>query len=94
MIIKDEKDSKNIWARVRMKFQAKASIISRSDTEFQKITDMISIKHGNTFNIIKEFKDFHLIKLIPLKGTIITGFGSAYNLIGVSLETKSKIKGN
>ena len=94
MIIKDEKDSKNIWARVRMKFQAKVSIISRSDTEFQKITDMISIKHGNTFNIIKEFKDFHLIKLIPLKGTIITGFGSAYNLIGVSLETKSKIKGN
>ena len=94
MLIKDEQDSKNIWARVRMKFQAKVSIISRSDTDFHKITDIISNKHGNTIDIIREFKDFHLIKIIPIKGTIITGFGSAYNLIGKSLEVKSKIMGN
>ena len=94
MLIKDEKDTKNIWARVRMKFQAKVSIISRNDSEFQEITDIISIEHGNTINIIKQFKDFHLMKIIPTQGTIITGFGSAYNLIGKSLEVKSKIKGN
>ena len=94
MIIKDEKDSKNIWARVRMKFQAKVSIISRNVSEFQEITDIISIEHGNTINIIKQFKDFHLMKIIPTQGTIITGFGSAYNLIGKTLEVKSKIKGN
>ena len=94
MLIKDEKDTKNIWARVRMKFQAKVSIISRNDSEFQEITDIISIEHGNTINIIKQFKDFHLMKIIPTQGTIITGFGSAYNLIGMSLEVKSKIMGN
>ena len=94
MLIKDERDTKNIWARVRMKFQAKVSIISRNVPEFQEITDIISIEHGNTINIIKQFKDFHLMKIIPTQGTIITGFGSAYNLIGKSLEVKSKIKGN
>ena len=94
MLIKDERDTKNIWARVRMKFQAKVSIISRNDSEFQEITDIISIEHGNTINIIKQFKDFHLMKIIPTQGTIITGFGSAYNLIGKRLEVKSKIKGN
>ena len=94
MLIKDERDTKNIWARVRMKFQAKVSIISRNVQEFQEITDIISIEHGNTINIIKQFKDFHLMKIIPTQGTIITGFGSAYNLIGKSLEVKSKIKGN
>ena len=94
MLIKDERDTKNIWARVRMKFQAKVSIISRNVSEFQEITDIISIEHGNTINIIKQFKDFHLMKIIPTQGTIITGFGSAYNLIGKSLEVKSKIKGN
>ena len=94
MLIKDERDTKNIWARVRMKFQAKVSIISRNVTEFQEITDIISIEHGNTINIIKQFKDFHLMKIIPTQGTIITGFGSAYNLIGKRLEVKSKIKGN
>ena len=94
MLIKDEKETKNIWARVRMKFQAKVSIISRNVSEFQEITDIISIEHGNTMNIIKQFKDFHLMKIIPTQGTIITGFGSAYNLIGKRLEVKSKIKGN
>ena len=94
MLIKDERDTKNIWARVRMKFQAKVSIISRNVLEFQEITDIISIEHGNTVNIIKQFKDFHLMKIIPTQGTIITGFGSAYNLIGKRLEVKSKIKGN
>ena len=94
MLIKDERDTKNIWARVRMKFQAKVSIISRNVPEFQEITDIISIEHGDTINIIKQFKDFHLMKIIPTQGTIITGFGSAYNLIGKSLEVKSKIKGN
>ena len=94
MLIKDEQDTKNIWARVRMKFQAKVSIIRRNVSDFQEITDIISNKHGNTIDIIKEFKDFHLIKIIPIQGTIITGFGSAYNLIGMSLEVKSKIMGN
>ena len=94
MLIKDEQDTKNIWARVRMKFQAKVSIIRRNISDFQEITDVISNKHGNTIDIIREFKDFHLIKITPKQGTIITGFGSAYNLIGMSLEVKSKIKGN
>ena len=77
-----------------MKFQAKVSIIKRNVSDFQEITDIISNKHGNTIDIIREFKDFHLIKIIPIQGTIITGFGSAYNLIGMSLEVKSKIMGN
>ena len=94
MLIKDEKDTKNIWTRVRMKFQAKVSIIKRNVTDFQEITDIISNKHGNTIDIIREFKDFHLIKITPKQGTIITGFGSAYNLIGRSLEVTSKIMGN
>ena len=94
MIIKDERDTKNIWARVRMKFQAKVSIIRRNVPDFQEITDVISNKHGNTIDIIREFKDFHLIKITPKQGTIITGFGSAYNLIGRSLEVTSKIMGN
>ena len=94
MLIKDEKDTTNIWARVRMKFQAKVSIIRRNVSDFQEITDVISNKHGNTIDIIREFKDFHLIKITPKQGTIITGFGSAYNLIGRSLEVTSKIMGN
>ena len=94
MLIKDEKETKNIWARVRMKFQGRVSIKKRNVADFQEITDIISNKHGNTIDIIREFKDFHLIKIIPIKGTIITGFGSAYNLIGMNLEVKSKIMGN
>ena len=93
MLIEDEKGSQNIWARKRIKFQAKISIVISGSAEFNEITDLISAKHGNTINLIKEFKDFHLIKIIPNKGTIITGFGSAYYLKGLTLEIDNKIKG-
>ena len=43
-------------------------------------------------NLIKQFNDFHLIKIVPSKGTIISGFGSAFNLKGAFLKVDSKIK--
>ena len=56
------------------------------------ISDGISAKLGQTMNLIKQFNDFHLIKIVPSKGTIISGFGSAFNLKGASLKVDNKIK--
>ena len=92
MIIKDENDSQNIWARLRLKFDAKISTIVRDSKEFHDISDGISAKLGQTMNLIKQFNDFHLIKIVPSKGTIISGFGSAFNLKGASLKVVNKIK--
>ena len=92
MIIEDECKAKNIWARVRIKFEAKITVVDRNENNYNKICYQIQNFHGKTLNLIKQFSDFHLIKISPIKGSIITGFGNAFILHGISLEVKNKIK--
>ena len=92
MIIEDENKAKNIWARIRLKFEAQIKIVDRKENNYHKICNQIENTHGNTLNLIKQFNDFHLIKISPIKGSIITGFGKAFILDGIPLEVKNKIK--
>ena len=92
MIIEDEYKAKNIWARVRLKFEAQIKVVNRKENNYNKICKLIKNAHGNTLNLIKQLNDFHLIKISPIKGSIFTGFGSAFILDGISLEVISKIK--
>jgi len=92
MIINDEFVSQNIWARIRLKFDAKITIIRRNNEDFHNICEKIRSRHGQTMNLIKQFSDFHLIKIIPSRGTFVAGFGNAFKLEGQSLSVISKIK--
>ena len=92
MIINDETNSQNIWARIRLKFSAKIEVIIRDSEDFSKICEKIKYKHGKTMNLIKQFSDFHLIKIIPSRGTFISGFGNAFNLEGQYLNVINKIR--
>ncbi len=92
MIIEDENKAKNIWARIRLKFEAQIKIVDRKENNYHKICNQIENTHGKTLNLIKQFNDFHLIKISPIKGSIITGFGKAFILDGIPLEVKNKIK--
>jgi len=92
MIIEDEYKAKNIWARVRLKFEAQIKIVARNEKNYNKICNQIQNSHGNTLELIKRFNDFHLIKISPIKGSIVTGFGNAFILDSISLNVKNKIK--
>lgn len=92
MVINDETNSQNIWARIRLKFSADIEVIIRDSEEFSIICEKIIFKQGQTMNLIKKFSDFHLIKIIPSRGTFISGFGNAFSLEGQSLDVISKIK--
>lgn len=92
MIINDETISQNIWVRFRLKFSAKIEVIIRDSEDFSIVCEKIRYKHGKTMNLIKQFSDFHLIKIIPSRGTFISGFGNAYNLEGQYLNVINKIR--
>ena len=66
--------------------------MNKKESNYNKICNQIQNAHGNTLHLIKQFNDFHLIKISPIKGSIITGFGNAFILHGISLEVKNKIK--
>ena len=92
MVIQDEKDSKNIWSRIRMKFNGNIEVIKRTNLEFDKISNIFEERHGTTMSVIKPFTDFHLIKIKPLNGSLIVGFGKAYILDGKDLKVVEHIK--
>ena len=86
MLIEDESASQNIWARVRLKFSAQITEIGREEAIFSSICDRIGKAHGPVMELIRNFTDFHLFRITPQKGVLVTGFAAAYRVKGSSFE--------
>ena len=92
LIIQDENESNNIWARKRIKFKGKILTLERGSIGFNEICNYFEKIHGKTMALIKPFTDFKLIKITPIEGVLVTGFGNAYNLKGKSLIITEKVQ--
>lgn len=80
MIVDDESKTRNIYARKRVTYQVEATEVSRENAEFEAGLAALTERAGKTVNVLREMGDFHLFKLSPLKGILVTGFGKAFRL--------------
>ncbi|WP_434778778.1 pyridoxamine 5'-phosphate oxidase family protein [Neisseria sp. Ec49-e6-T10] len=80
MIIDDERNTRNIYARARLSYQAKANQVQRDCDEFKKAMDALYPRGGNTLDVLTQLGDFSLFRLTPQKGRLVLGFGKAYTL--------------
>ena len=78
LVIEDEESAQNIWARKRIKF----------DSEIIEIESA----HGPTMGLIRDFSDFHLLRLRPLGGVMVLGFAQAYRLEGETLDVTAHLR--
>jgi len=85
-LIVDEGRSQNIWARVRLKFTADVLELDRDAPEFHPILDIIGKAHGPVMEMIRNFTDFHLLKIKPEQGVLVTGFAQAFSITGPMFE--------
>lgn len=83
MLAADESASQNIWARVRLKFEADIIAIARDDSDFATKMDWMQDALGPTMGLIRNFSDFHLFKITPTTGILVTGFAAAYAVTGL-----------
>lgn len=81
-LIEDEASAQNIWARVRVKFDADIVEIARDDSRFEFFCDRLGARHGPVINVIRKFTDFHLLQITPKSGVLVTGFAAAFNVEG------------
>ena len=88
MLCADEGDSQNIWARNRLKFSVEAVEIARDDVNFDKLCDDFTSAHGPTMDLIRNFTDFHMIRLTPRKGVLVLGFAKAFTVSGANFDIK------
>lgn len=91
MVISDESQSQNIWARHRLKFQATVSEVPRADERFETACDDIRSAHGPVMDLIRNFSDFHLFEITPKTGVFVSGFGAAFDVLGADLVLGDKL---
>lgn len=82
----DEASSQNIWARHRLKFSASVKEISRDADNFSYLCDEFAAAHGNTMSLIRDFTDFHMLRIIPKNGVLVLGFAKAFCVDGATFS--------
>lgn len=92
LVIEDEEVAQNIWARKRIKFDSELIEINRNSPLFNVVCDGFESRHGPTMGLIRDFTDFHLLRLRPTGGVMVLGFARAYRLVGPDLAVTAHLR--
>lgn len=86
MLIADEGESAQIFARSRVSYGCTAEAVPREDPSYESLLDAFAERHGKTVALLRQLPDFVLFRLRPRVGQLVTGFGRAYRLAGERLD--------
>jgi hypothetical protein len=93
LVIEDESECENLFARRRATFDCTASEIERDTDPWHALMDRFGEKFGNTMNALRKMADFHLIRLRPHEGRLVLGFGQAYDIVGDRVDELTHVRG-
>ncbi|GHC13151.1 HugZ family protein [Cerasicoccus arenae] len=82
MIIEDEADAVQIFARRRATFTCQPEEIARDSEECTMRLDAFRARFGGMIDTLAGMSDFHLIKLTPTSGRVVLGFAAAFRVTG------------
>lgn len=85
LLIEDESDAKQIFARKRISYNCSIELIERNHPNYATILDAMSARFGSVVQLLRSLPDFYLFQLSPVSGRFVTGFGQAYELAGDNL---------
>ena len=95
LIIEDEKDAANIFARKRLTLDGKAVKLDKESQKWHEVMDKFGAKFGEFFNqSLRKQGDFHTFELSFESGTLVLGFGAAFRLTGAELGKIDWLQGN
>lgn len=80
MIIRDEAETRNMFARERLVFQCRVERIDRVDQRYEDVLDQLAARQGETVTLLRTLADFHLFALTPTSGSYVVGFGKAFEI--------------
>lgn len=91
LLIEDETDTRNQFARKRIIWQGESELISRDSELFKTVMQLFRDRFGDFIDIIEPLQDFQLFKVTPKSGRFIRGFAQAFQLSGDGLNQISHI---
>ncbi|QIL86664.1 heme utilization protein HutZ (plasmid) [Vibrio sp. HDW18] len=85
MLIEDETQAKQLFARKRLTFDSVASIIERDSQLWRQVIAQMGERFGEIIDGLSQMQDFILFRLQPEQGLYVKGFGQAYQVSGDDL---------
>ena len=82
LFIEDEADCKNPFARRRLSYDCRVELIPADSPEAGALLDALEQRFGNIVRTLRRLPDFYLMRLVPLQGSYVKGFGAAYRWQG------------
>lgn len=86
MLIEDESQCSNIFARTRLTLNCHANFIARDATGWETCVEEFEARHGKTAALLRTLPDFSLVKCALAEGRFIRGFGQAYSFCGTEFH--------
>jgi putative heme iron utilization protein len=80
LLIEDEQESRNLFARKRLSYVCEVTVWSRDNPQWNRIIQQMKDRLGNTIEVLVGLADFQLHCLRPVQGNYVRGFGQAYEL--------------
>ncbi len=86
MLIEDEFEAANSFARRRISLQGRAQPVERDSDIFKSVISLFHRRFGKVMKIIEPLPDFQLFCVRVTSGRFVRGFGQAYELTGERLD--------
>ncbi|GAB2656477.1 heme utilization protein HutZ [Vibrio panuliri] len=80
LMIEDETEAKQIYARKRLTFDTTAQLIERKSEQWHQGLAALDRRFGDIIASLSQLGDFNLYRLIPKSGRYVKGFGQAYDV--------------
>jgi putative heme iron utilization protein len=80
LLIQDEADTSQIFARQRLMYDCRVEQISPQDPQWTAIADRFQVQFGALIEMLRQMPDFQIFRLIPRSGRFVLGFGAAYEV--------------
>jgi len=80
MLIVDEADSEQIFARKRLMFKATSTQIDRVSESYSLVMGKFNARFGEIIDLLDSLPDFILFELTPEQAVLVKGFGDAHQI--------------
>ncbi|WP_117233160.1 heme utilization protein HutZ [Vibrio maerlii] len=85
MMVEDETEAKQLFARKRLTFDAQATVVERDSELWVQVVAQMKERFGEIIDGLSQLEDFVLFNLKAEQGLFVKGFGQAYQVSGDDL---------
>jgi heme iron utilization protein len=86
LLIEPADAAPNAFARRRLSYQCRATPVPRDTATFDLVLQRFAERFGDIVDTLRNLPDFQLVRLTPVSGSYVRGFGQAWRLTGPGLH--------